>query len=188
MRSFTERDGPISALVFLRCGRGAIVSAVSGWVMSITTALTTAFGTLRPLRPPDLGWAERQRVRAKRGGNCTTNGPAVVLTRGGSTRRSSKKPKHCLSGSRHQPPGLPWPGRATHELLMVLESLRTARRELRDGQALPVRANLTIGAGYRTAVLKASPGKLVCSIAKQRPERYDVYLAAHAANGACRGP
>ena len=31
-------------------GGGAIVSAVSGWVMSITTALTTAFGTKRPFR------------------------------------------------------------------------------------------------------------------------------------------
>jgi hypothetical protein len=30
-------------------GGGPIVSAVSGWVMSITTALTTAFGTILPL-------------------------------------------------------------------------------------------------------------------------------------------
>jgi hypothetical protein len=48
--------------------------------------------------------------------------------------------------------------------------------------ALPVRANLTIGAGYQIAA-EGIAGKLVCSIAKQRPERYDAYLAAHAANG-----
>jgi len=54
--------------------------------------------------------------------------------------------------------------------------------------ALPVRANLTIGAGYQIAVLKASPGKLVCSIAKQRPERYDAYLAATLPTGRAEVP
>jgi hypothetical protein len=37
-------------------------------------------GTLRPLHPTDLGWAERECVCAlKRGGNCATSRAVVVL-------------------------------------------------------------------------------------------------------------